>query len=90
MFPTMSERAKSDARLLKLLERARDYAEIYLLARQRQKGCDGLGETANLRDELKSVICEVMKYCVEKKYIPDEISLDIDSIADKLAGIEKE
>ncbi len=26
--------------------------ELYLLAKQRQKGCDGMGEVATLKDEL--------------------------------------
>jgi SOS response regulatory protein OraA/RecX len=90
MMTILSKMAVSDAGLLRLLGRAQDYAEIYLLAKERQKGCDGLGETANLRDELKSVIDEVMDYCKEKQYLSDVAAFDIDVIANDLAGIEKE
>ncbi len=36
--------SKSDGRLAALVEEAREYAQIYLLAKQRHKGCDGTGE----------------------------------------------
>jgi SOS response regulatory protein OraA/RecX len=90
MFTAMPEIARSDAELAKLLGKAQDYAEVYLLSKRRQKGCDGLGETATLRDELKSVIDEVMEYCKEKKYISDMSAFDIDVIANELAAIVKE
>ncbi|MBU4319618.1 MAG: hypothetical protein L6246_06200 [Thermodesulfovibrionales bacterium] len=37
---------KSDAQCARLLEKAQEYAEIYLLAKQRQKGGDEMGEVA--------------------------------------------
>ncbi|MFZ3121959.1 MAG: hypothetical protein WA104_01120 [Thermodesulfovibrionales bacterium] len=36
----------SDAHLASLLSRVSEYAEIYLLAKQRQKGGDEMGEVA--------------------------------------------
>jgi hypothetical protein len=90
MFAAMPETANSDAGLLRLRGKAEDYAEIYLLAKERQKGCDGLGETANLRDELRSVVEEIIEYCKEKRYIPDSVAFDIDDIANELAGIVKD
>ncbi len=38
--------SKADARLSSLLIKTREYTDVYLLARKRQKGCDGLGEIA--------------------------------------------
>jgi hypothetical protein len=53
MIETVSKPAKSDALLAKYLGEVREYAQVYVLARQRQKGCDGLGEMTNLEDEFK-------------------------------------
>jgi hypothetical protein len=51
MLEIISELSKSDAALLKLLGKAQEYADLYLIAKKRQKGCDGLGEMTNLKDE---------------------------------------
>lgn len=41
----------NDAQLARLFERVQEYAELYVIAKQRQKGCDGMGEVATLKDE---------------------------------------
>lgn len=51
MIDAVLQASKSDARLAALLDEAREYAQIYLLARQRQKGCEGTGELMTLREE---------------------------------------
>jgi hypothetical protein len=33
--------SKTDARLAALLDEAREYSQIYFLAKQRHKGCEG-------------------------------------------------
>jgi hypothetical protein len=81
---SIAEHSKSDEQLLKLLNMASEYAEIYLLATQRQKGCDGMGEMTNLKDEFKSVLDEMIEYCRRKGYIGNNISYDIDLMADEL------
>jgi SOS response regulatory protein OraA/RecX len=55
-----------------------------VLARQRQKGCDGMGELATMKEEFRDVIDRVIQYCKEKKYISEVISSDIDSIAEEI------
>jgi hypothetical protein len=84
LLSTIREHSRSDEQLLKLLNMASEYAEIYLLATQRQKGCDGLGEMTNLKDEFKGVLDEMIEYCRKKNYIGDNISCDIDLIADEV------
>jgi len=58
-----------------------EYAELYLIAKQRQKGCDGMGEVATLKDELIYLANEMIRYCKEKRYLSGDVSYDIDSIA---------
>ncbi|MFZ2198298.1 MAG: hypothetical protein WAV13_11225 [Thermodesulfovibrionales bacterium] len=61
-----------------------EYARVYVLARQRQKGCDGMGELATMKEEFREVVDKVIQYSMEKKYISEDISYDIDSIADEI------
>ena len=85
MIKDISKIAKSDPGLARLLEEAREYASVYVLARQRQKGCDGMGELATIKEEVRDVIDKVIKYCKEKNYISEVMSYDVDSIADEIA-----
>ena len=48
--------SKSDARLAALLDEACEYAQIYLLAKERKKGCEGTGELMTLREEFRDVV----------------------------------
>jgi hypothetical protein len=82
MFNTIQQAVKSDSQLAKLLAEARDFAQVYVLARQRQKGCDGMGELATMKEEFRDVVGKVVQYSMEKKYISEDISYDIDSIAE--------
>lgn len=78
------EASDADPGLSDLLGDAREYAQIYVLARQRQKGCDGMGELATIKEEFRDALDKVMHYCLEKKYLAEDISYDIDLIADEL------
>ena len=84
MFNIIQQASKSDIQLAKLLADARDFAQVYVLARQRQKGCDGMGELATLKEEFRDVVDKVIQYCKEKKYISQDVSYDIDSIAEEI------
>lgn len=42
-----------------------------MLARQRQKGCDGMGELATIKEEFRDVVDKVIQYSMKKEYIPD-------------------
>lgn len=72
--------AQGDAQLAWLFERVQEYAELYLIARQRQKGCDGMGEVATLKDEFIYSMDKIILYCKEKGYISGDFSYEIDSI----------
>lgn len=87
MIDTIFKAAKSDALLANLLGEAREYAQIYVLARQRQNGCDGMGELATMKEEFRDVIDKVIQYSQEKKYISEGVSYDIDSIADEVKRV---
>lgn len=75
---------KSDSRLAKLFADAKEYAQVYVLARQRQKGCDGMGELATIKEEFRDVVDKMIQYCKEKKYISEVVSYDIDAIAGEI------
>ena len=75
MIDRILQASKSDARLLALLNEAREYAQIYLLAKDRKKGCEGTGELMTLREEFRDVIEKLGKYCREKG-CPCDINAD--------------
>lgn len=75
------ELKKDDTHLARLFDKVREYAELYLIAKQRQKGCDGMGEVATLKDEFIYSLNEMIRYCKEKRYFSGEISYEIDQIA---------
>jgi len=78
---TIQEFVQNDTQLARLFERVREYAELYLIAKQRQKGCDGMGEVATLKDEFIYSLNGMIRYCKEKGYLTGEISYEIDQIA---------
>jgi len=84
MIDQILKASKSDQDLSKLLEKVREYAQVYLFAKQRQKGCNGFGEVTNLREEFKEVVDKMIKYCKEKKYIPDDFTYDIELITEEI------
>ncbi len=79
--------SKSDAQLSGLLDDAKEYAHVYVLARQRQKGCDGMGELATMKEEFRDVVDKMIQYSQEKKYISDDLSYEIDAIADEIGRL---
>lgn len=81
ILETIQKSIQSDAELARLFERVRENAELYLIAKQRQKGCDGMGEVATLKDECIYSLNGIIQYCKEKGYLSGDVSYDIDSIA---------
>jgi len=81
MIDAILQASKSDARLAVLLDEAREYAQIYLLAKERKKGCEGTGELMTLREEFRDVIGKLVKYCREKGYPCDLNADDFDTAA---------
>jgi hypothetical protein len=75
------ELEKDDTHLARLFDKVQEYAELYLIAKQRQKGCDGMGEVATLKDEFIYSLNEMIRYCKENGYFSGEISYEIDQIA---------
>ena len=84
MFDTIQQEAKSDSQLARLLDEARAYAQVYVLARQRQKGCDGMGELATMKEECRDVIDKVIQYSQENEYISHDVTCALDAIADEI------
>jgi len=70
----------NDTQLARLFERVQGYAELYVIAKQRQKGCDGMGEVATLKDDFTYSLNQMVRYCKEKGYLSGDISYEIDSI----------
>ncbi|MEW6584721.1 MAG: hypothetical protein AB1442_03810 [Nitrospirota bacterium] len=73
--------AQNDPQLALLIERVQEYAELYLIAKKRQKGCDGMGEVATLEDEFIYSMNEAIRQCREKGYLSEDVSYEIDSTA---------
>ena len=84
MISAISEASKSDCELAVLLGNVQEYAQLYLLAKQRQKGCDGLGVMTNLKEEFNEALEELVEYCKNKGYLPDNSSYDLSVIADEV------
>jgi len=81
IIETIQEFVQNDAQLARLFERVRESVELYLIARQRQKGCDGMGEVATLKDEFIYSLNEMIRDCREKGYLSGDVSYDADLIA---------
>jgi len=81
MFQFIQQRPDADPGLSKLIGTVMEYAEIYALSKNRQRGCDGMGEAAALKEELLTAIEDLMKYCKERGYITDEVKVDPDMLA---------
>ena len=62
----ISRSAGSDPHLAGLYDRAKEYAQVYLFAKRRQKGCDGLGEITGAlsADDLLGLIFG--RFCIGK------------------------
>lgn len=84
MLETIIEASKADDRLSKLVVEAREYAQIYLLAKQRHKCCNGTGELMTLKEEFKDTVDKMIRYCKDKRHLSDVCDYDPDSIADAL------
>jgi len=84
MIETIINASKSDARLAALLDEAREYAQIYLLAKQRHKGCQGTGELMTLKEEFRDTLEAMILHCGELGVPLAIFSYDIDSMADLL------
>ncbi len=87
MLKTILKASLSDQRLSAIVEEVREYASVYVLARQRQKGCDGMGELATMKEEFRDVVDKAIQYCKEKKYISEAVGYDIDTIADEIVRL---
>ena len=48
-----------------------------------------MGELATMKKEYRDVIDKVIHYSQEKKHIPQNISYDIDSVADEIVKQEE-
>jgi len=81
--------SKTDSYLANLLDKAQEYAQVYLIAKQRQKGCNGFGEVTNLKEEFREVVEKMIEYCKTKNYIFEDISYDIDLIAIEFEKMNK-
>lgn len=84
MFETILSASKSDGHLAALLDEAREYAQIYLLAKHRHKGCEGTGELMTLREEFMDTVEKMIRYCREKRHLSGACEYDPDSAAGAL------
>lgn len=84
MIKSVTKSARTDPVLARLLDDVREYASVYILARQRQKGCDGMGEFATMKEEFRDVVVKVMQYAQEREYISRDLAYDIDMIAEEI------
>ena len=60
------QESKTDVLLAGLVDEVREYALIYLLAKERQKGCNGMAEFVALKEEFKDAIDKLIRYCQKK------------------------
>lgn len=76
--------ARSDAVLAGLYDKTLEYAQMYLYIKRRQKGCDGLGELNNLKDEVRAACAEMFAYCAGKHILAEAFSYDPELMAEEL------
>jgi hypothetical protein len=66
MLDDLERLSKTDARLGTLLDEVREFTLIYVLAKQRHRGCAGTGELMSLREEYKDVPAKLKIYVKTK------------------------
>ncbi len=81
MIDAIINASRSDTHLAVLVDEAREYAQVYLLAKQRHKGCSGTGELMTLKEEFKDTIERLARYCGGKGYPCDMNTNDPDTAA---------
>jgi len=84
MLETIINASKSDGHLASLVDEAREYAQIYLLAKKRHYGCAGTGELMTLKEDFRDVIDKMVLYCRNNGVLSGEDGYDPDAIADAL------
>ena len=89
MLETILIASQSDGALAALVEEAREYAQIYRLAKQLHKGCEGTGELMTLKEEFKDTVDKMIRYCKEKQHLSGTCDYDPGSIADALVRTMK-
>ncbi len=75
--------SEKDPELSDLLAEARESAHYYLLVKKRQKGCDGMGEAAALKEEFKEIMDKLIAHCKKQDNIPGSFKYDLDMAADE-------
>ncbi len=88
MLTDIAEIAMTDGRAVSLLSKARECAEIYLLVTKRQRGCDGMGELAMIREEFREAVDGLISYYKEKEYLAGDFQYDLDAVAYALIGTQ--
>jgi len=84
MIATIINASKNDEHLAALVDEATEYAQIYLLAKRRHKGCAGTGELMTLREEFRDVIDKMILNCRNKDLLSGDCGYDPDAIAEAL------
>jgi hypothetical protein len=84
MLIDVAEIAVTDDHASSLLCRARECAEIYLLVTKRQKGCDGMGELAMIKEDFREAVDDLIRHCKGKGYLFKDLEYDLDSVAIEL------
>lgn len=87
VLKAIQEFLQKDAELARIFERVRENAELYLIAKQRQKGCDGMGEVATLKDEFIYSLNGMIRHCKEKGYLSEDVAYETDSFLRDISEI---
>jgi hypothetical protein len=88
MLRNISAIAEADNHAASLLCNARGCAEIFLLVMKRQKGCDGMGELAMIKEEFREAVDDLIRYCRDKEYLTENLQQDLQAVADMLISIQ--
>jgi len=87
MIECILQVSKSDDRLAALVDEAREYAQVYLFAKGRKKGCEGTGELMTLKEEFKDTVDKMIRHCRERGHLPGPCEYDPDLIAETLMKV---
>ena len=83
------QEAKADVLLAGLVDVVQEYAQIYLLAKQRHKGCDGKGDLMTLKEEFKDTVDNMVRHCKENGYLSGACEYDPDSAVAALVNTSR-
>lgn len=83
MFSIPKDIAENEA-FARKINNAKEYARMYLMVKERQRGCNGMGDFHALKEEFHDAVRQVLAYYADPVPLNDEeldqLALELDAL----------